>query len=118
MISNAVKFTYPSGTIEISAVQKDTEFITIYVRDDGMGIDDENRGSIFKTFPVVKTGTANEKGTGIGLMLCKEFVEANGGQIKVESKPRKGSVFSFTLKGSVQKSLKGNTVKKVAEGVR
>lgn len=97
LISNAIKFTFPSGAIEINAVRKDADFVTISVCDNGIGISDENKLSIFNTFPVVKNGTDNEKGTGIGLMLCKEFVEANGGLIWLKSNPENGTTIYFTL---------------------
>ena len=101
LISNAVKFTYPSGVISVNAFQHSDDQITITVQDQGIGIDPENMKTIFKAFPVITAGTANEKGTGIGLMLCKEFVEANGGSIFVESIPGSGSTFSITLKGAI-----------------
>jgi signal transduction histidine kinase len=101
LISNAVKFSYLSGIIEVTAVQHTNDMVAISVRDYGMGMSVENKKSVFQTFPIITIGTANEKGTGIGLMLCKEFTEANGGVIWVESTPGKGSVFSFTLKGLI-----------------
>ena len=114
LISNAVKFTYLSGVIDISAVQQGQEFVEFSVRDHGVGMSEENKKSVFQTFPVIIPGTANEKGTGIGLMLCKEFTEANGGKIRVESTPGKGSVFSFTLKGTIG-SIKEQSVENVVE---
>jgi len=101
LLSNAVKFTYLSGTVIINASQISDELVCITVQDHGIGMSPENKKTIFKTFPVITPGTANEKGTGIGLMLCKEFVEANGGTISVESTAGKGTTFSFTLKGSI-----------------
>ena len=101
LISNAVKFTFPSGMITLNAFRHNDELVTITIEDQGVGMSPETLKTIFKTFPVVTQGTANEKGTGIGLMLCKEFVEANGGSISVESVLGKGTIFSFTLKGSI-----------------
>ncbi|NEU08305.1 HAMP domain-containing histidine kinase [Flavihumibacter sp. R14] len=101
LISNAVKFTYPSGTIIINAFQHSDALVCISIKDHGIGMSPENKKTIFKTFPVITPGTANEKGTGIGLMLCKEFVEANGGSISVDSVLGKGTTFSFMLKGSI-----------------
>jgi signal transduction histidine kinase len=71
--------------------------VVFSVADNGTGIAEENLGKIFS--PIVSTeGTAMEKGTGIGLMLCKEFVINNGGKIWVESMEGKGAVFYFSLK--------------------
>ncbi len=73
-------------------------FVTISVNDDGVGIPKENINKIFSAFQGITTlGTGGEKGTGLGLLLCKEFVEQNGGKIWVESEPGKGSSFKFTL---------------------
>jgi signal transduction histidine kinase len=68
------------------------------VKDDGIGMGDDVLKMLFdKTAPYTTRGTANEKGTGLGLILCKEFVEKNGGRIWVESKLGQGSTFFFTL---------------------
>ncbi len=101
LVSNAVKFTYPSGTIKITAAQHDAENVAFSISDHGIGMNAASKRSVFKNFPVIAIGTANEKGTGIGLMLCKEFAEANGGKIWVESEEGRGSTFSFTLKGKL-----------------
>ena len=101
LISNAIKFTHEGGRIEISDGQltfEDRNYRKISVADNGTGISEEKRNSLFKPEKNNSTpGTANEKGTGLGLLLCKEFIELQGGQIFAESKAGKGSTFSFTL---------------------
>ena len=70
----------------------------VSVTDNGVGMNNEVLKMLFdKTAPYTTRGTANEKGTGLGLILCKEFIEKNGGKIWVESKEGKGSTFYFTL---------------------
>ena len=97
LLSNAIKFTPVDGTIVISAIKK-KEVIEIHVSDNGVGILKEDIGKLFKIDEHVTTlGTQNEKGTGLGLMLCKEFVENNKGNIYVKSKVGKGTSFIFTL---------------------
>lgn len=98
LILNAIKFSKAGGNIEISATEKDG-LITIGVRDFGVGIQPEVQKILFeKTMGYSTRGTANEKGTGLGLILCKEFVEKNGGTIWLESEVGKGSTFYFTLR--------------------
>jgi PAS domain S-box-containing protein len=97
LVSNAVKFTKDGGKINISTEQTDSE-ITISVSDNGIGIPLQNQSKLFDISEVLTTkGTAGETGTGLGLLLCKEFVEKHGGKIWVESEVGKGSVFKFTL---------------------
>lgn len=97
LISNAIKFTNPGGSIVISAERKAEELL-ISVADNGVGI---NQVSIDKLFRIEETystlGTQKEKGSGLGLLLCKEFVEKHGGRIWVESEVGKGSTFRFTI---------------------
>ena len=100
LLTNAIKYTYEKGKIEISSDSKTRPgFIVFAVKDNGMGIDSALLPNIFNPSYSV-TGTANEKGTGIGLMLCKEFVQQNGGEIWVESEPGKGATFFFSLRGA------------------
>ena len=74
------------------------DFLEISIIDTGMGIDPENLKNLFRIdSKSSKLGTDNEKGTGLGLILCKEFVEKQGGQIWAESELGKGSKFTFTL---------------------
>ena len=97
LLSNAVKYTPPGGEIKITS--KDTgNRVEITVSDNGVGIDKEKKERLFKEEIHESTrGTIKEKGTGLGLVLCKEFVEKNGGEIRVQSQPDRGSHFSFTL---------------------
>jgi len=97
LFSNALKFTPNLGTITISAIEKDG-LVEISIKDNGIGIKDDILQKIFKTESYFSSkGTEGEKGTGLGLVLCKEFVEKNGGKIWVESNSDQGSTFTFTL---------------------
>lgn len=97
LISNAIKFTDRGGCIIIKARQQGP-LLLISVKDTGVGISEENMTKLFRLDAQLSTkGTDTEKGTGLGLLLCKEFVEKNGGNIWVESEPGKGSEFNFTL---------------------
>ncbi|RPI66860.1 MAG: sensor histidine kinase [Ignavibacteriales bacterium] len=101
LIINAIKFTHSGGQINVSSVDKDG-FVEVSVQDNGIGIDEEKSAGLFNFSTLFSTnGTAGEKGTGLGLPLCKEFVERNEGKIWVESKPGKGSKFTFTLRKMV-----------------
>ncbi len=97
LLSNAIKYTHSGGEIKITS--KDTDnYIEITVSDNGVGMDKEKADRLFQEeFHESTRGTFNEKGTGLGLVLCKEFVETNGGKIQVQSQPDHGSQFSFTL---------------------
>ncbi len=97
IISNAIKFSNPGGKITISSEKNENETI-FSICDNGIGISKENQLKMFRideNFSV--KGTQNEKGTGLGLILCKEFVEKHGGRIWVESEEGIGSTFYFTL---------------------
>ena len=97
LVSNAIKFTMPEGTIIIKAIVYSSE-IQVSVEDNGVGITRSVLDNMFKLDKSNSTlGTSNEKGTGLGLLICKEFTEKNGGKISVESEPGKGSKFLFTL---------------------
>ena len=97
LISNAIKFTNKNGKIDVYTSQN-AEFIEIAVSDNGVGMDEATQNKLFRLESNESTlGTANEKGTGLGLILCKEFVEKHGGEIWVESQLGKGSVFKFKL---------------------
>jgi len=97
LVSNAIKFTREGGAVHISA-QKASEEIIVRVKDNGVGIDSKRIEGLFSIDANLSTpGTNKEKGTGLGLILCKEFVEKHGGKIWVESEAGKGSEFYFTL---------------------
>jgi len=97
LISNAIKFTMRGGNIELTAKQLENNII-FSVKDDGIGISSEDQEKLFRIDSDFKiNGTDNEKGTGLGLILCKDFIIQNGGEISVESEKGKGSIFTFTL---------------------
>ena len=97
LISNAIKFTHKNGEVTINTEQ-DKHNVIISVSDTGVGIDQEKLQKIFNISEKTSTaGTENEKGTGLGLILCKEFVEKHGGKIWVESEIEKGSKFIFSI---------------------
>ncbi|MBM2815684.1 MAG: response regulator receiver sensor signal transduction histidine kinase [Ignavibacteria bacterium] len=98
LITNSIKFTNPGGNITIYAENFDERFIKICVKDTGVGMSQETIDKLFKIeFNLSSRGTADEIGTGLGLILCKDLVDKNGGNIWVESQPEQGSSFFFTL---------------------
>ncbi len=103
LVSNALKFTSKNGKIELKA--KETNFeIEISITDTGTGIKPEDIGKIFNaSYNFTKKGTQNEKGTGLGLLLCKEFVERHNGRIWIESQVNIGSTFYFTISKNLPK---------------
>jgi PAS domain S-box-containing protein len=99
LINNAVKFSISGGTVEVEIHSSD-KFIEVTVRDQGIGISEENIDKIFRIDQKYKsTGTAGETGTGLGLVLCLDFVEKNGGKIWCKSREGSGSSFHFTIPG-------------------
>lgn len=97
LIGNAIKFTHLGGRITVDAKKIDDQ-VEIYVSDNGVGIDAENMKKLFNVSQHFTTfGTSNEKGSGLGLILCKEFIEKNNGEIYVESEVGKGSSFYFRI---------------------
>ncbi len=102
LLTNAIKFTHAYGKITISTTKKD-DYLEIAIQDTGVGIEPKNIKKFFKIdSKITNSGTENEKGTGLGLILCKEFVEMHGGTIWIKSKIGKGSTFYFTLPISVR----------------
>lgn len=100
LISNAIKFTPKNGNVIIKAEEK-KENVKVSVTDNGVGIDKEDIPKLFNlTTNFSSEGTDSEQGTGLGLILCKEFIEKNNGEIWVDSKKGEGSSFIFTLPGS------------------
>jgi signal transduction histidine kinase len=97
LISNALKFTDIGGRIDIFATQN-THKVEVVVQDTGTGISEEDLPHLFRIDKKLsRTGTVGEKGTGLGLPLCKDLIEKNGGGVWVESEPGKGTAFRFTL---------------------
>jgi signal transduction histidine kinase len=97
LISNSIKFTDMNGYVEVSADKKG-KFVEITVADNGIGIPKDDLEKLFKDDVRYSTeGTKQEKGTGLGLLMCKEIIDKHGGKIWVESEMGKGSKFIFTL---------------------
>lgn len=105
LISNAIKYTHPGGTIVVSTEQKPDECL-VSVRDNGIGIKKDDIEKLFRIdVSHSRKGTKDERGTGLGLILCKEFVEKHGGKIWAESEEGKGSTFCFTIPKGIATDL-------------
>jgi PAS domain S-box-containing protein len=97
LISNAIKFTRENGQIVVKIDQTSLQTLFV-VADNGIGMDEQTISQLFNiNKSITNLGTSGEKGTGLGLLLCKEMVEKHNGKIWVESEPGKGSKFMFTL---------------------
>lgn len=97
LLSNAIKFTEQGGRVTISVEKRGVEAL-VSVADTGLGIDEKNLQKLWDIAgQTSRAGTENEQGSGLGLLLCKEFVEKQGGEIQVKSQVGTGSVFEFTL---------------------
>lgn len=97
LLSNAIKFSHPHSCIEIGGYAADMQTI-IYLKDDGIGMSNTTLNTLFNTHAKPsQSGTRNEKGMGLGLALCKEFIDKNRGTIIVESEVGKGSIFIISL---------------------
>lgn len=97
LLSNAIKYSLKEGRIEIS-MEKDENYCTFRIKDHGVGMSEEVLKNIFDREKSISTrGTGNEAGSGIGLGLCRDFVQKHGGKIWAESKPGKGTEFFFSL---------------------
>jgi two-component system sensor histidine kinase/response regulator len=97
LVNNAVKFTHPGGKIKMSS-KKEGDSIVTSVQDTGIGMPKEKLDSLFQNGQHISTrGTAEEKGSSLGLLICKEFIEKNGGEIRAKSEPGQGSTFEFSL---------------------
>lgn len=98
LMTNAVKFTPGGGTVQLSAIPIEHNMIRVTVKDSGIGMSKENQSKLFRTdMSFSHKGTAGEEGTGLGLVLCHEFVQQHNGQIWVESELNEGSEFHFTI---------------------
>jgi len=97
LVSNAIKFTHKGGSVTVNAI-KNERHVTVSIKDTGIGMSKDDIEKLFRIdVKYTKAGTNKETGTGLGLILCKEFVEKLGGRIWVESEPGKGSEFKFTI---------------------
>ena len=101
LLTNAVKFTGEQGTVRITGFRQQ-EFVHIKIDDTGVGISEEDQRLLFVEAQTSTTGTVGEKGTGLGLLLSKDFVEKNGGTISVESRMNVGSIFTFTIPANAE----------------
>jgi len=102
LISNAIKFTKKGGVVKIEG-RKEHDQIVIDVIDNGVGIDEDDIPKIFRIDIKHSTsGTEGERGTGLGIILCKEFIEKNNGTLNIKSKLNEGSTFSFTLPAATE----------------
>jgi PAS domain S-box-containing protein len=98
LLSNAIKFTKSGGEVSISSKFLKNDLIEVSISDNGIGISLDDQKKIFKLDGSLRTeGTDGEQSTGLGLLLCMEFIEKNGGSIRVESEEGKGSIFYFTI---------------------
>jgi len=96
LLSNAIKFTPEGGRIEVGAGPKDG-LVEVAVSDTGVGIAPEDQEAVFEEFRQVGTADKKVEGTGLGLTLCRKFVELHGGKIWVKSELGVGSIFTFTV---------------------
>jgi len=104
LITNAIKYTPESGGMITIDAERDDDFVSIYVKDTGVGMTEEQLGKIFDEFYKVDTSRNEMDSSGLGLSICKRIVEKHGGNIWVESQGKgKGTTFYFTLKSSNEK---------------
>lgn len=99
LLSNAIKFTPEEGKVSILVRDQDPDFVEVSIKDNGVGIPEKDLPRLLDPNDHLSTyGTSNEKGSGLGLVLCREFIEMNGGKLEIQSRVGRGSTFSFTLK--------------------
>ncbi|MDG5767518.1 two-component regulator propeller domain-containing protein [Balneolales bacterium ANBcel1] len=97
LINNAIKFTHENGRVEISAEEKE-DCVEIVVSDNGVGMSPDQIDQVLNaSIPTSTRGTNSEKGTGLGLAVVRDFIRINGGKLRIESQPGKGSRFFFTV---------------------
>ena len=100
LVSNAIKFTPVGGKVSVTAEYNNDHYIVVKISDSGIGMSPELKNKLFLlNEKTSRRGTEGEPSTGLGLLLCKEFIEKHGGKIWVESEVGKGSTFSFTVPG-------------------
>jgi signal transduction histidine kinase len=96
LVDNAIKFSREGDTIRLS-VGSTPDGVLVTISDTGIGIPSEDQHRIFTSISYTTTGTSREKGSGLGLSLCKEMIDKNGGKIWFDTEPGKGTSFAFTL---------------------
>jgi signal transduction histidine kinase len=101
LVDNAIKFSREGDTIRLS-VGSTLDGVSVTISDTGLGIPLEDQYRIFTSISYTTTGTSREKGSGLGLSLCKEMIDKNGGKIWFDSEPGKGTSFTFTLPGQTR----------------
>ncbi|MDP2365805.1 MAG: HAMP domain-containing sensor histidine kinase, partial [Ignavibacteria bacterium] len=113
LVTNAIKFTNRNGQISLTTKRMD-DMVCFSVKDNGVGMDENQKSMIFEMGKNFTTpGTTNEKGSGLGMILCKDFIEKHGGEIWVESNSGKGSEFFFTIPATIkEKALIENYIVK------
>jgi signal transduction histidine kinase len=97
LVSNAIKFTNEKGTIHIKSDKIENDFINIIIQDNGVGMKPEVLRNLFKISSYSSMGTQQEKGTGLGLIICKEFAVLNKGDLIASSEVDKGSTFTLKI---------------------
>ncbi|HJM92238.1 MAG: ATP-binding protein [Alphaproteobacteria bacterium] len=98
LVSNAIKFTKPGGSVNVRVEPMGADRVEIFVTDNGVGIENDRLGSLLEFIVQQSTnGTLGEPGTGLSLPICSEFAAAHGSKIHVESDPEVGSTFSFSV---------------------
>jgi len=106
LVSNAIKFTPVGGKVSVTAYVKNDHSIEVAISDSGIGMTPELKNKLFLLNEKTRRkGTEGEPSTGLGLLLCKEFIEKHGGKIWVESEPGKGSIFNFSLPLDINHSV-------------
>lgn len=99
LVSNSIKFTKPGGKITVTAYSLDQQYVVTKITDSGIGMTEDLKNKLFQINEKTnRPGTDGEPSTGLGLLLCKEFIEKNEGKIWVESEQGKGSAFSFSIR--------------------
>jgi len=105
LVGNAIKFTPKGGKIMVNVHKENEEYVVFQVKDTGIGMDEEKLNQLIKEEMIQSSpGTDGEPGTGLGLLLCREFIKMNGGKYWIESKPGSGSSFFFTIPLKSQQS--------------
>lgn len=103
LVANAIKFTENEGTVVLKAKTIDDGMVKFSVKDNGVGISQERINELFKLSATGTKGTSSEEGTSLGLIICREFILANNGELTIESTVGNGTTFSFTMKGFIEK---------------